>query len=132
MMADEKKTPEAETEAATPEVVETPEAAQAKAEADAKAKAEEDTKAKAAQAAKAQADAEAKAKAEAEAKAKAEADAIVANAGFPPARVDLMPEGAESEPLRARAEALVGLALERGYGLSDRLHVHLFGARRGV
>ena len=61
-----------------------------------------------------------------------DADAVVAAAGFSPERVDIMPEGTDSETLRRRARALAEPCLARGYGLSDRLHVHLFGARRGV
>lgn len=47
-------------------------------------------------------------------------------------RVWLMPLGTDSETIRQRAEWLVPAAIESGYSFSDRLHIHLFGARRGV
>ena len=42
-----------------------------------------------------------------------------------------MPEGTDSQTLIARAAALAEAALARGYGLSDRLHIHLSGTRGG-
>ncbi len=51
---------------------------------------------------------------------------------IPPARVFLMPEGTDSETLRARMEWLVPLCLQHGFRLSDRLHIHLFGDTRGT
>jgi organic radical activating enzyme len=51
---------------------------------------------------------------------------------IPPARVFLMPEGTDSETLRARMEWLVPLCIEHGFRLSDRLHIHLFGDTRGT
>lgn len=62
----------------------------------------------------------------------AEVNELVALAGVPARRVFLMPEGVTSEALRARAEWLVPLCLERGYGFSDRLHIHLYGDTRGT
>ncbi len=51
---------------------------------------------------------------------------------IPPRRVFLMPEGTDSETLRARMEWLVPLCLSHGFRLSDRLHIHLFGDTRGT
>ncbi len=48
-----------------------------------------------------------------------------------PERIFLMPEGTDSATLRARMEWLVPIALEHGFRLSDRLHIHLFGDTRG-
>ena len=49
-----------------------------------------------------------------------------------PARVYLMPEGADSATLRAREVWLAQLALQNGLRLSDRLHIHLYGDSRGT
>ena len=49
-----------------------------------------------------------------------------------PARVYLMPEGADSATLRAREVWLAPLALQNGLRLSDRLHIHLYGDSRGT
>lgn len=51
---------------------------------------------------------------------------------IPPGRIFLMPEGTDSETLRARARWLAPLALEHGLRLSDRLHIHLYGDTRGT
>lgn len=47
-------------------------------------------------------------------------------------RVMIMPEGTDSESLRARARDLVAPCLRAGLRLTDRQHVHLFGQRRGT
>lgn len=47
-------------------------------------------------------------------------------------RVVLMPEGRDAATLRMRAEWLVPLCLELGYRYSPRLHVDIWGDRRGV
>ena len=52
--------------------------------------------------------------------------------GFPSAKVYLMPEGTDSEPLRARLEWLAPLAAAHGFRVSDRLHIHLYGDTRGT
>ncbi len=51
---------------------------------------------------------------------------------IPARRIFLMPEGTDSETLRARMEWLVPLCLLHGFRLSDRLHIHLFGDTRGT
>jgi 7-carboxy-7-deazaguanine synthase len=52
--------------------------------------------------------------------------------GIAPGRILLMPEGTSSETLRARIAWLAPLCLARGYRLSDRLHIHLYGDTRGT
>jgi organic radical activating enzyme len=52
--------------------------------------------------------------------------------GLAPARVMLMPEGMTEERLRARARTLAELCRRHGFRLSPRLHVWLWGARRGT
>lgn len=49
-----------------------------------------------------------------------------------PDSVLLMPEGTDAPTLHRRMRALVPLAVARGWGLSPRLHVDLFGNRRGT
>jgi organic radical activating enzyme len=51
---------------------------------------------------------------------------------IPAERLFLMPEGTDSETLRARERWLAPLALEHGLRLSDRLHIHLYGDTRGT
>lgn len=49
-----------------------------------------------------------------------------------PDRVLLMPEGTKAGELHARLRELVPLALERGWRLTPRLHIDLFGDTRGT
>ena len=51
---------------------------------------------------------------------------------FRPDHVFLMPEGTDSETLRAREKWLADLCLKHGFRMSDRLHIHLFGDTRGT
>ena len=48
------------------------------------------------------------------------------------ARVLIMPEGTDSETLHARARALVPECIRRGWRLTPRMHVDLFGNTRGT
>lgn len=50
----------------------------------------------------------------------------------PPERVVLMPEGTDSETLNRRGQWVAEVCKRRGYRFSPRLHVDLFGNRRGV
>ena len=52
--------------------------------------------------------------------------------GVPAARVMLMPEGYTDDGLRDRAMTLATLCKRHGFRLSARMHVWLWGARRGV
>ncbi len=58
--------------------------------------------------------------------------ALAERHAIPASRIMIMPEGADSETLIERGAALADAALARGYGLSDRLHIHLFGDTRGT
>ena len=49
-----------------------------------------------------------------------------------PQRVVLMPEGTDAEVLRERAAWVVELCKQEGYRFSPRLHIDLYGNRRGV
>ncbi|MEQ1492624.1 MAG: 7-carboxy-7-deazaguanine synthase QueE, partial [Terricaulis sp.] len=51
---------------------------------------------------------------------------------FPAPRIYIMPEGATSEAVRARGAALIDAVIAHGFNYSDRLHIHLFGQKRGV
>jgi 7-carboxy-7-deazaguanine synthase len=51
---------------------------------------------------------------------------------IPRAKVLLMPEGVTVEVLRARAGWLGELCKERGYRYAPRLHVELYGNKRGT
>jgi organic radical activating enzyme len=51
---------------------------------------------------------------------------------IPAARVMLMPEGYTDDSLRDRAMTLATLCKRHGFRLSPRMHVWLWGARRGV
>ncbi len=62
----------------------------------------------------------------------AEIEAVRDSCGAQPSQVILMPEGIERETLQARARWIAEICKERGYRLSPRLHVDLWGDRRGV
>jgi len=49
-----------------------------------------------------------------------------------PERIWVMPEGVNSKALTARGRALVDAVAAQGFNYSDRLHIHLFGQRRGI
>lgn len=53
-------------------------------------------------------------------------------AAFDVAPVWIMPEGTDAATLTERMQALAPAVLARGWNLSPRLHVHLFGNRRGT
>jgi organic radical activating enzyme len=57
---------------------------------------------------------------------------LIAEHRIPTDRVMLMPEGLSDERVRAHAQGLAALCRERGFRLSPRLHVWLWGAKRGV
>lgn len=57
---------------------------------------------------------------------------LAARHAIPATRVSIMPEGVTSETLRARMPALSEAARMRGFSVSDRLHIHKFGQKRGV
>ena len=43
-----------------------------------------------------------------------------------------MPEGTDPDVLRARGPWLVEMAMQEGFRFSPRLHIELWGNRRGV
>lgn len=57
---------------------------------------------------------------------------LLADHSIPAARVLLMPEGMTDETIRARAVELAEACKRHGYRLSPRLHIWMWGARRGV
>ncbi|HVP15462.1 MAG TPA: 7-carboxy-7-deazaguanine synthase QueE [Terriglobales bacterium] len=63
-----------------------------------------------------------------------EADALrrIAAHGLPVARVMLMPEGVTDAALRERAVRIAETCKRHGFRLSPRLHVWMWGAKRGV
>jgi len=61
-----------------------------------------------------------------------EAAALAEELRAPRERVILMPEGTDRDRLRHRAIWLAEICKQRGFRFSPRLHVELWGARRGV
>lgn len=61
-----------------------------------------------------------------------EVAALVSAHALPRERVQVMPEGTASAVLREREGWLAPLCLEHGLGMSDRLHIHLYGDTRGT
>jgi len=57
---------------------------------------------------------------------------LVAQLRANPQRVVLMPEGTDPEVLRERAAWLVEICKQEGYRFSPRLHIDIYGNRRGV
>ena len=62
----------------------------------------------------------------------AEADGLVALSGWPAERVLLMPEANDRDQLRARSFSVAQAARARGFRFSTRLHLELWGGRRGT
>jgi organic radical activating enzyme len=56
----------------------------------------------------------------------------IAEYGLPPASVWVMPEGTTADGVRRGLAALAESVLVRGWNLTTRLHVELWGDRRGV
>ncbi len=63
-----------------------------------------------------------------------EAQSVVASLGIPilPEKILLMPEGVSMEMMRTRYPLLIKACLSHGYRLSPRLHIELFGNKRGT
>jgi organic radical activating enzyme len=62
----------------------------------------------------------------------AEADALVKELSWPRDRVLFMPEATDRDVLRARALPVAEAARARGFRFSSRLHLELWGGRRGT
>ena len=61
-----------------------------------------------------------------------EAQQVIGKVGAPAAKVVLMPEGTSAEVLNERGPWIAELCKTHGYRFSPRLHVHLYGNRRGT
>ena len=61
-----------------------------------------------------------------------EVGALAGQLGAPPARVILMPEGTDRDRLRERSVWLAEICKQEGFRFSPRLHVDLYGNRRGT
>ncbi|WP_179504243.1 MULTISPECIES: 7-carboxy-7-deazaguanine synthase QueE [unclassified Sphingomonas] len=61
-----------------------------------------------------------------------EVAALQATYGIPGERLFVMPEGTDSDTVRSREKWLSTLALQHGWRMSDRLHIHLYGDTRGT
>lgn len=62
----------------------------------------------------------------------AEAVDIANEYGVAPARVYIMPEGVTAADLDAHSRAVIDAALAHGFTYSDRLHIRLWGQKRGI
>jgi organic radical activating enzyme len=62
----------------------------------------------------------------------AEIDSLAARHSLPARRILLMPQGRTAAELDSHAEGVAAACLERGWRFCDRLHVRLWGDRRGV
>ena len=62
----------------------------------------------------------------------AEAEALVRRLAWPSARVLLMPEASNREQLRERSPGVAAAAHARSFRFSSRLHLELWGGRRGT
>jgi 7-carboxy-7-deazaguanine synthase len=51
---------------------------------------------------------------------------------IPPSKVLIMPQGIDAATIRGRDESLIDLCLRRGYRYCNRLHIELFGNKRGT
>lgn len=51
---------------------------------------------------------------------------------IPSRRIYLMPEGRDSETLRARSRWLAEICTQNEFNFTDRLHIHLYGDTRGT
>jgi 7-carboxy-7-deazaguanine synthase len=61
-----------------------------------------------------------------------EVESMISGLGIPRDRVLLMPEGIDAATLLARSKWLADVCQERGFRLSIRLHILLFGNKRGT
>jgi 7-carboxy-7-deazaguanine synthase len=61
-----------------------------------------------------------------------ELDTIVSGSGIDPGRVLLMPEGRTLAEIEARSASIAEICARRGYRFTTRLHILLWGDKRGV
>ena len=57
---------------------------------------------------------------------------LIARYEVPTSRVYLMPEGRTQEEQTSRAEAIADLCMQHGFNFTPRLHINLWGTKRGV
>ena len=57
---------------------------------------------------------------------------VIAQYPIPPTRILLMPEGRNNASLQKRRLWLADICRDQGYRYSDRLHIQLWGSKRGV
>ena len=62
----------------------------------------------------------------------AEVEALCAEYAVPPERIILMPEGRTADELHERSPWLAEVCTQRGYRFSTRLHILIWGDKRGV
>lgn len=62
----------------------------------------------------------------------AEAKIVAEMVDAPPEKILLMPEGVTEEAMRERGVRVAELCKQTGYRFSPRLHVHLYGNKRGT
>lgn len=62
----------------------------------------------------------------------AEVQSLAAEYGIVPSRIYIMPEGRSGREVSERGAALIDTVIAAGFNYSDRLHLHLFGDRRGT
>jgi organic radical activating enzyme len=61
-----------------------------------------------------------------------EIDWIVSSAGVKPSNVYIMPEGITDQAISQHSKDVLNGAIDRGYNLTTRLHITLFGNTRGT
>ncbi len=61
-----------------------------------------------------------------------EVQALESKFSLPKDRILLMPEGRDEEAIQKRRLWLADVCCDQGYRLSDRLHIQLWGSKRGV
>lgn len=61
-----------------------------------------------------------------------EVQSLIASLAVPASKVILMPEGVNAEELNARGAWIAELCKRYGYRFSPRLHLYLYGNRRGT
>jgi 7-carboxy-7-deazaguanine synthase len=59
-------------------------------------------------------------------------NSIISDIGASRSRVLLMPEGVDAAILAERGRWLAGIAKREGFRITPRLHIYLWGNRRGV
>jgi organic radical activating enzyme len=62
----------------------------------------------------------------------AEVGELAARYRIPADRIYVMPEGTDSETVTRTGARIVQAVIAAGYSYTDRLHIHLFGQKRGV